>query len=469
MANMMESGAVWLKEQLFSHAATQITYTGQGYSAAISAVRAETTAELTNEFGLNIDVRSADFIVRRSDLAVSPKRGDRISLPVGDDVVTYEVLADVSEYVYRESDRFGQTLRIHTKEVERSRDFIITVDTTKAGSASDTFVLPTTGAGYDATVSWGDGESEVISGTPGDVSHTYPSSGEYSIRIRENSTGGFPRIYFNSGGDCQKLISVNQWGNGQWASMERAFSGCSNLTSVSGKTADLSGVVSASRCFLGCSGDIDLSGWAGNNIQDWSYCFSGCSGVTSLNVTGLVTQSATTLALMFYGFPQIAIALDLSSWNVSNVTTMQNFAYGSGTIPSMNITGWDTGKVQSFSQFARNNSSIVITGVDDIDTSSCTNMGYMLNLCAAQIPLLDPSGWNIGLLTNGGQAFVAGFVGMPTPVYDATLIAWEAQPHQSGVTFSFGQGSKYTSGGAAEAARTALILDGWTIQDGGPA
>ena len=36
-----------------------------------------------------------------------------------------------------------------------ANDFVITVDTTLPGSASDTFQLPTTGGGYDAVVDWG--------------------------------------------------------------------------------------------------------------------------------------------------------------------------------------------------------------------------------------------------------------------------------------------------------------------------
>jgi hypothetical protein len=49
--------------------------------------------------------------------------------------------------------------------------------------------------------------------------------------------------------------------------------------------------------------------------------------------------------------------------------------------------------------------------------------------------------------------------------YDATLIAWEAQPHLPNVTVDFGT-AQY-SAGAPQAAYDALVLDGWVIISGG--
>jgi len=80
---------------------------------------------------------------------------------------------------------------------------------------------------------------------------------------------------------------------------------------------------------------------------------------------------------------------------------------------------------------------------------------------------LDISAWDIDQVTNFTN-FAVG-VTIPTATYDATLIAWEAQAPTSGLSISFGN-SKYTAGGAAEAARTSLqVTYGWTIVDGGPA
>ena len=59
--------------------------------------------------------------------------------------------------------------------------------------------------------------------------------------------------------------------------------------------------------------------------------------------------------------------------------------------------------------------------------------------------------------------------GLSTANYDALLIAWDAKGAMSySGTVNFG-GSKYTSGGAADAARTSLISKWGGITDGGAA
>ena len=122
----------------------------------------------------------------------------------------------------------GTYLTIPTPDLS----FKITVDTTKAGSASDTIIIPTTGSGFDCEVFWGDGSSNTYTGTPGltTIQHTYDVGGIKQIKI----VGTFPRIYFNNTGDKLKLISVDNWGNyGDGVSIQNsAFRGCANNISI---------------------------------------------------------------------------------------------------------------------------------------------------------------------------------------------------------------------------------------------
>jgi len=56
---------------------------------------------------------------------------------------------------------------------------------------------------------------------------------------------------------------------------------------------------------------------------------------------------------------------------------------------------------------------------------------------------------------------------LSTPNYDALLVGWDAQVLQPNVSFHAGN-SKYSSGSAADTARTNMInSDGWSITDGG--
>ena len=106
-------------------------------------------------------------------------------------------------------------------------DFVITVKTDNAGTSTSTqFTIPTTGGEtYNYNVDCNnDGVNEATAQT-GDYTCNYAAAGTYTVRIKDN-TGlgtGFPRIYFNTGGDRQKLLTIEQWGKGKWTSMDCAF------------------------------------------------------------------------------------------------------------------------------------------------------------------------------------------------------------------------------------------------------
>ena len=62
-------------------------------------------------------------------------------------------------------------------------NFLMTIDTTQAGSASDTFILPCGNIGiYNAVIDWGDGStSNITSYNDADLTHVYSVSGIYQI------------------------------------------------------------------------------------------------------------------------------------------------------------------------------------------------------------------------------------------------------------------------------------------------
>ena len=80
--------------------------------------------------------------------------------------------------------------------------------------------------------------------------------------------------------------------------------------------------------------------------------------------------------------------------------------------------------------------SYVGTGVDSFDIAEVTNMTNMFS---------------------GANA-------VTTAIYNAILIAWDGQSEQADVVFHAGD-AVMTTGGEAEAARDALVANGWTITD----
>ena len=126
--------------------------------------------------------------------------------------------------------------------------FVTTWATNKPGRSNATsIIIPTKGAGYNYNVDWdNDGIFDEF-GIVGDVTHDFGVVGVYTIRIQ----GAFPRIFFDSDylGDDDKILSVDQWGTGNWTSMAGAFSGARNLTITAMDTPDFSAVTDMSDMF----------------------------------------------------------------------------------------------------------------------------------------------------------------------------------------------------------------------------
>jgi surface protein len=192
-------------------------------------------------------------------------------------------------------------------------EFIMLVKTDNAGiSASDSFIIPTFGSGYNYGVDWGDGN--ISAGVTGSVQHTYASAGTYTIKI----SGAFPRIYFNNGGDKAKLLEIQNWGNIAWTSMETA-------TDVP----DLSSVTSMSRMFHNASslvGNSSFNNWNVSSVTTMPFMFLGASSFNQ-DLSSWDVSSVNTMGEMF--FLASSFNQDISSWDVSNVISMVNMFRGS--------------------------------------------------------------------------------------------------------------------------------------------
>lgn len=394
---------------------------------------------------------------------------------------------------------------IYTEKINTA--FTITIDTTKAGSASDTFILPTYGSGYDAYIDWGDGGViENIAGEPGNVSHQYSESGTYQIKI----TGIFPTIYFNNSGDKLKLMSIDNWGEIVWNSMGYSFYGCSNMVGNYSDVPNLSSANSTFYMFGDCSlFDQSVSSFDTSSIIDMGYMFFGCSSFNQ-SVSSFDTSNVINMAYMFYGcssfnqpvlfdtskvtnmsfmFAQcFTFNQPLSGLTTSSVTDMRYMFMNCSSL-NQSVSSFDTSNVtnmegiftfcSSFNQPVSNFNTSKVTSmrymfglctsfnqsVSNFDTSNVTNMQYMFNTCYEFKQSL--ASFNMTKVTNAEDMCTGGDINVSgtTTNYDATLVAWELQDLVNNLTIGFGT-SKYSDIG--ETARSAIISDdNWTIFDGG--
>lgn len=326
-------------------------------------------------------------------------------------------------------------------EPEPSSAFVSTWNTTNTASgssASNQVTLPLASDGvYDFTVDWGDGNQDAITAfDQAEATHTYAVAGQYEITITGTITGWA----FMGSGDRLKLLDVSQWGPFNPGS-SFPFYLCSNLDVSATDCMDTTGVTNMAHMFRDCSSltAINVSEFDTSLVTTMEYMFSGCSSLQSLNLLSFNTANVVgTLQKMFDGCISLT-SLDLSSFNTSGVTGLQFTFQNCQSLTSIDVSSFNTANVGQF--WGTFNGCALLTHIDaDVfDLSSVTLMGGIF----------------AGVTLN-------------TANYDSILIAYEAQAVPNSIVFGAGN-SKYTPGGVAEAARSALISDhAWQITDGGP-
>lgn len=181
--------------------------------------------------------------------------------------------------------------------------FKMLIDTTLGGSDTDKFILPLSGGSWRGMVSWGDGSSQPLDGTPGNVTHTYVSPGQYVVSLWNRIDGSQFRVTFNNGGDKLKLLKILQWGTNYWTGFNLSFFGCSNL------------VVAATDAAMART----------HGITDMTAAFRGCTSLKAFEPFD--TRAVTTMDGVFLG----CTALQSFPFRQTRAcTNFYNFCYGSG-------------------------------------------------------------------------------------------------------------------------------------------
>jgi hypothetical protein len=181
-------------------------------------------------------------------------------------------------------------------------------------SANTVIELPYSPSGlYSGTIDWGDGS--ISANTYQNRTHTYDSSGDYTITITGQIEGWYFLFYATSyRTNIKEIIS---WGTlrGSSNSNDYLFGGCSNLilTGVT-DTPNLIGINFLNSMFQGCSSITTV-----NNMNNW-------------DVSGIIQMRD-----MFYlatNFNQ-----DIGNWNVSGVTNI-DFMFSNATNFNQDLSNW---------------------------------------------------------------------------------------------------------------------------------
>jgi surface protein len=330
---------------------------------------------------------------------------------------------------------------------EGQNPFITTWQTNKPGTSNNNQItIPGTGTNYQ--IDWEEVGNPVNNGTAvgnDATTITFPSIGIYRISL----SGNFTRIYFNGSGDCTKILTIEQWGDISWISMESAFSGCYYLTHNATDVPNLSAVTSMAYMFAGCHFfDGDIGSWNTQNITNMGGLFYGAplfnKPIGNWNVTNVTNMldmfnganhfnqdlsnwdvsSVYNMAAMFGG--ATAFNQPIGNWNTVNVTNMEHMFQGASAF-NQPIGNWNTTNVismygmfsgaTSFSQDLSNWNTTNVSNMIDMfhgasnfngnistwDVSNVTNMNAMFKY--ALYFNNDIGNWNVGNVTSMNSMF----------------------------------------------------------------
>jgi len=312
----------------------------------------------------------------------------------------------------------------HVLQQQPFKPMIIVVDTTKAGSASNTFVLPIIKDTTETVkIYWGDGTNST--GVNGNNTHVYAASGIYTVKIESRLFGG---IYFNNLGDKAKITKIASYGQGVSRLNMGSFYGCSSLLSI-----DIGNIMS--------------------NGADASSQYRGC---TALTTVPLLNLSSVTNAYAMFAYCTTLTTVPL--FNLSSVTNAYTMFYECTSLTTVPLFDLSSVTNASYMFYL----CTTLTTVPLFNLSNCTSTHSMFRQCTAltTVPLFD-----LSKVTNATSMFLG--VTLTTQSYSDFLINLATLPLQSGVSFHGGN-SKYNP--TAATARAYLISNfGWTITDGGAA
>ena len=233
---------------------------------------------------------------------------------------------------------------------------------------------------------------------------------------------------------CTSLTSLDlsNWNTSNVINMACMFDSCENLTSLDLSGWDVSKVTDTTDMFYNCIGltSLDLSTWDISNVIDMSSMFRLCHGLTSLDLTNWDISNVTNMGSIFDGCSNLVElkmnnwklsgsgfkigitdisstkikTLDLSTWDVSNVTNMERMFSGCTNLTSLNLSGWDVSNV--IDMWAMFSQCIGLTSVDlsNWDVGNIVNTSLMFYNCP-RLTSLDLSSWDTSNVTSMESMF----------------------------------------------------------------
>jgi len=231
---------------------------------------------------------------------------------------------------------------------------------------------------YNYNIDWGDGTQDIRQ--TGYSTHAYTVPDTYQISI----TGAFPAMVslgpepsYHPTGLQHQLVSLEQWGDIKWVSMDSMFHSAKFMVNHAIDKPNLYRVVEMQNMFTQASSfDADLSEWNVGHVENLSGIFKQARSFNG-NTSNWDTRSTQNMSSMFYGAE--AFDRSLGNWNMAAVLTVDSMLHLSG----LSRTNYDSTLIGWAQQEVQTDLSLVATGLMFCEGE------------AARSSLLSGSNWTI--------------------------------------------------------------------------
>ena len=177
--------------------------------------------------------------------------------------------------------------------------------------------------------------------------------------------------------------------------MEYMFAQCISLSSINIDGWDTSNVTNMSNMFYFFTGSVDISKLDTSSLTDVNNMFSNAN-TDNIILTGLSFPKATKLDYMFNSAR--GTTLDLSSWDISNITSM--YYMFACEHKKIDLTGWKTTNVTNMgSMFYKYNSPLEELIIPDWDMTNVTSSSSFFHTNMPNLKLIDLSRSNDATIT----------------------------------------------------------------------
>ncbi|MDD4436409.1 MAG: BspA family leucine-rich repeat surface protein [Tissierellia bacterium] len=202
---------------------------------------------------------------------------------------------------------------------------------------------------------------------------------------------------------CSTLKNVNasNWtfGNTYSRTVGNIFDRCYGIDYLDLSGWDFGSSVKIVGVFnYGSANNVNLSGWKFGDvkevrIQSNSFDFAP----KSLDISGWDTSKIENFSRVCYNIK--AENIDISGWDTSNVINFESAFRQCNNVKNLDVSNWNTSNVTNFSYFATGCTSLTTLDVSNWDTSNVKSFDSFISYCSS-LTTLDVSNWDTSKVTN---------------------------------------------------------------------